>query len=56
MSNEKVTIIRLIVGLIKKILLNKISYIWNSYTHSRNTTKVELDLTNFHHVTKILFE
>ena len=46
MSNVKVTIIRLIV-LIKKVLLYKMSYFPEPYTHSRNKRKVELDLSNY---------
>ena len=46
MSNVKVTIIRLIV-LIKKVLLYKMSYFPEPYTHSRNKRKVELNLPNY---------
>ena len=35
MSNGKVMIIHLIVGLTKKILLNKISYFPEPYDHSK---------------------
>ena len=39
-------IILSIVRLIKKILLYKISYFPESYTHSKNKIKLELDLSN----------
>ena len=41
----KVMIICLIFGLIKKILLHEVSYFLEPYTHSKNKTKVELDLS-----------
>ena len=47
MSNGKVMIIHLIVGLIKKILLYKLSYFPDPYTHSKNEIKVEVDFSNF---------
>ena len=40
-------IILLTVGLIKKILLYKISYFPEPYTCSKSKVKVELDLSNF---------
>ena len=45
MPSGKVMIIYLIVGLIKKILLYKMSYFPEPYTHSKNKAKVELDLS-----------
>ena len=45
MSNGMIVIIHLIVGLIKKILLCKISY-FPEPAHNKNETKVELDLPN----------
>ena len=47
MSNGKFMLILLIVGLIKKILLYKMSYFPESHTHSKNKIKVELDLANY---------
>ena len=44
MSNGKVMIIYLISGLIKKILLYKMSYFSESYTHIKIKIKVKLDL------------
>ena len=38
-------IICLIFALIKKILLHEVSYFSEPYTHSKNKTKVELDLS-----------
>ena len=40
MSNRKVLIIYVIVGLLKKILLYKMSYFPEPYTRSKNKTKV----------------
>ena len=40
-------IIFLIVRLIKKILLDKMSYFPESYSRSKNKTQVELDLLNY---------
>ena len=42
--NGKATVIILIVGLIKKVLLHKMSYFPEPYTCSKNEIKVELDL------------
>ena len=47
MSNEMITIILLTVGLIKKILLYKMSYFPVPYTYSKNKIEVELDLANY---------
>ena len=50
MSNGKVMIIHLIVGkngLIKKILLHKMSYFPKPYKGSKNKTKIELVLSNY---------
>ena len=51
MSNRKViihkVIIRLIVGLMKTMLLNKMSCFPELYTRSKNKIKVELDLSNY---------
>ena len=46
---EKATIINLIVGLIKKILLYKVSY-FSEPTHSKN--KIKNDLNLFSYATK----
>ena len=42
MSNGKVKIINLIVGLTKRILLYKMCYFPVPYAHSKNEIKVEL--------------
>ena len=47
MSNDKATIILLIVGLIKKISLYKFSYFPEPYTLSKNKIKAELNLSNY---------
>ena len=47
MSIGKVIIIYLIIGLIKNILLYKLSYFPEPYICSKRKTKVELDLTNY---------
>ena len=47
MSNDKARVILLIVGLIKRILLFKMSYFQELYTHSKNKIKVALDLPNY---------
>ena len=47
MSNGKVMIILLTVGLMKKISLHRMSYFPDPYTHSKNKIKVELDLSNY---------
>ena len=47
MVNGKVVIIRLIVGLIKKILLHKMSYFPKPYSHNKSKIKVELDFSNY---------
>ena len=47
MSNGKVMIIHLIVGLIKKVLLIKMGYFPEPYPFIRNKIKVELDLSNY---------
>ena len=47
MSNGKVMIIHLIVGLIEKILLHEMSYFSESYIHIKIKIKVELDLCNY---------
>ena len=46
MSNRKVMIIHLIVGLIKKTLLYKMSY-FQPYDHGKNKIEVEFDLSNY---------
>ena len=46
MLNGKIMIIHLIVGLMKKILLYKMSYFLEPYTDSKNKGNVELDLSN----------
>ena len=46
LSNGKVMINLLTVGLIKKILLYKMSCFLEPYTHCKNRTKVKLDLSN----------
>ena len=40
-------IIPLAVGFIKKTSLHKVSYFPEPYRHSKNQTKVELDLSNY---------
>ena len=47
MSNRKVMIIPLIIGLIKKISLYKRSFFREPYTRSKNKMKFELDLSNY---------
>ena len=47
MSNEKAMIILLKVGLIKQILVFKMSYCPEPYKRSRNKIKVELYLPNY---------
>ena len=47
MLDGKATIILLTVGLIKKILLPKISYFPEPHTHSKNKIEIELDLSNY---------
>ena len=47
MLNGKAAIIILIVRLIKKMLLYKMSYFSEPYTHSKSKLKVELDLSNY---------
>ena len=47
MSNGKVMIIHLIVGLIEKISLYKMSYFPEPYTLSKNEIKVELYLSTY---------
>ena len=47
MSNGKVMIIPFIVLLIKKILLHKISYFPEPYTHKENKIKVALEWSNY---------
>ena len=43
----KVTTIYLIIGLIKKISLYKMSYFPKLYSHNKNKIKVEQDLSNY---------
>ena len=50
MSNGKVMIIHLIVELMKKILLHKMSYFPETHDHRKNEIKVKLDLSS--HATK----
>ena len=47
MLNGNAMIIFLIVRLIKKILLDKMSYFPESYSSSKNKIQVELDLFNY---------
>ena len=47
MSNRKDMVIYLIVELMKKMFLNKMSYFPEPYTDSKNKLKVELDLYNY---------
>ena len=47
MLSEKVIIIRLIVGLMKKISLNKMSCFGEPPNHSKTKIKVELDLSYY---------
>ena len=47
MSSAKVMIIFLTVGLIKKILIYKMSYFRKSYTLNKSKVKVELDFFNY---------
>ena len=46
MPNGKVMIKLLIVGMIKKILLYKMSYFPEPYNHSTHKIKVKLDIFN----------
>ena len=46
MLNRTATIILLIVGLIKKILLYK-SEFFPAYSYTKSNTEVELDLSNY---------
>ena len=46
MSNKKVLIVNLIVTLIEKILLHKMSY-FPPYVHNKNKLKIDLDLSNY---------
>ena len=46
MSNGKATIIPVTVGLIKKTLLCKMSYLPELYSHKKHEINVELDLFN----------
>ena len=46
MSNGKVMIIHLIVGLIKKIQIHKMSYFPDRYNYSKSKLKVGLNLSN----------
>ena len=50
MSNGKVLIIHLIIGLIKKIPFYKVIYFPEPYDHNRNKIKFDLNLSN--HATK----
>ena len=47
MSSGKATIIILTVGLIKKMLLYKMSHFLEPLTHSKNKIEVELNLSNY---------
>ena len=47
MANGKVIIIRLIVGLIKKISIYKLRHFPESHTHTKKIIKLELDLSNY---------
>ena len=47
MSNGKVMIIRLIIGLIKKISLYKMSCFPEPYNCTKNKIKIKLDLSNY---------
>ena len=47
MLNGKDVLILLIVELIKKVLLYKMSYFPEPYTCNNNKTEVELDLSNY---------
>ena len=46
MSNGKATMILLIVGLLKRILLYKIKYFPEPHMNKENKIEVELDLSN----------
>ena len=47
MSNGKVMIIHLTVGLIKKTSLYKVSYFLESYSHNKSKIRIELDLSSY---------
>ena len=47
MSNGKVMIIHLTVGLIKKILLYKVTYFPETHSHSKNKIKADSNLSNY---------
>ena len=47
MSNRKVMLSLLTVGLIKKILLYKLSYLPETRARNKNRIKVELELSNY---------
>ena len=47
MLNGKAAMILLIVGLVNKISLYKMSYFPKRHTHSKNKMEVELDLSNY---------
>ena len=47
MSNGKIMITVLIIDLIKKILLYKMSYYPEPYTRGKKKMKAELDLSNY---------
>ena len=47
MSNGKIMITVLIIDLIKKILLYKMSYYPKPYTRGKKKMKAELDLSNY---------
>ena len=46
MSNGKVLIIHVILGLMEEILWYKVSYFPGPYDHSKNEIKVDLNLSN----------
>ena len=46
-KKKKITVILLTVGLIKKKQLHKMSYFAEPYTHSKNKSEAELDLSNY---------
>ena len=47
MSNGKVMIIHLTVGLIKKILLYKVTYFPEIHSHSKSEIKADSNLSNY---------
>ena len=47
MSDGKVMLVLLTVGLIKKMLLCKVDYLPEPYSHNKNKRKIKLKLPNY---------